>query len=182
LTIIIIYMYQTDFICTYKLIEEEYKDDLYRFQLLQAFDLADWDAEIIHTICEELYESLIILPSFRNILEKAKETADIKEIYTPLLLNEHTTNANANTNAGAAGAGSAYAGAAYAGAAGAAGSAYAGSEEDTDNVVEHDHIEKIVFILLFKYEYFDLIHKCICEHLRDGMIKETTLEKLMNKL
>lgn len=159
-------MYQTDFICTYKLIEEEYKDDLYRFQLLQAFDLADWDAEIIHNICEELYESLIILPSFRNILEKAKETADIKEIYTPLLLNEHTT--NANTNAGAAGAGSAYAG--------------AGDEEDTDNVVEHDHIEKIVFILLFKYEYFDLIHKCICEHLRDGMIKETTLEKLMNKL
>ena len=150
MTIIIIYMYQTDFICTYKLIDEEYKDDLYRFQLLQAFDLNDWDADIIHKICEELYDSLIILPSFRNILEKAKETADIKEIYTPLLLNEPSMNATA--------------------------------EEDTDNVVEHDHIEKIVFILLFKYEYFDLIHKCICEHLRDGVIKDTTLEKLMNKL
>jgi hypothetical protein len=143
-------MYQTDFICTYKLVEEEYKDDLYRVQLLQAFDLNDWDADNIHKICEELYDSLIILPSFRDILEKAKETADIKEIYTPLLANESVMNA--------------------------------ANEEDTDVVVEHDHIEKIIFILLFKYEYFDLIHKCICEHLRDGVIKDNTLEKLMNKL
>jgi hypothetical protein len=127
--------YQTDFICTYKLIDEEFTDDLYQVQLLQAFNLEKWEDIVINSLCFELYTLLtnsnIV---FRDIIEKAKHNTDIKNIY--------------------------------------------------DSVIDKDgeDDDKIIFTLLFTYEYFDLFHKCICEYMRNGKVSFQTLENLMIKL
>jgi len=47
--------YQTDFITTYKLIEGDESDQLYRLQFLQAFNLVDWDSQIIEEITQQVY-------------------------------------------------------------------------------------------------------------------------------
>ena len=44
-------MYQTDFICTYKLMEDEFsRNQMYRTQLVQAFNLEECDEDIINKI------------------------------------------------------------------------------------------------------------------------------------
>jgi hypothetical protein len=49
--------YITDFACTYQLISEvEDSDLLYQLQLLQAFDLEQFDDDRINCITEQLYE------------------------------------------------------------------------------------------------------------------------------
>ena len=69
-----ILFYQTNFICTYKLMDEEFTDDLYQIQLLQAFNLEKWDDALINNLCYELY-ILLMKPDtiFRDIIEKAKK-------------------------------------------------------------------------------------------------------------
>jgi hypothetical protein len=42
--------------------------------------------------------------------------------------------------------------------------------------------DKIIFALLFTYDYFDLFHKCIGEYLRTGKVSLNSLENLMIKL
>lgn len=84
-------MYQTDFICTYKLMDEEFTDDLYKIQLLQAFNLEKWDDALINNLCYELY-ILLMKPDtiFRDIIEKGKQNRDIKNIYDSIIQEEHT--------------------------------------------------------------------------------------------
>ena len=127
--------YQSDFICTYKLMDEEFTDDLYKIQILQAFNLEKWDDNVVNSLCFELYTLLtksdII---FRDIIEKAKKNINIKNIYD-IVIEDYT------------------------------------GDDD-----------KIIFALLFTYDYFDLFHKCIGEYLRNGKVSLNSLENLMIKL
>lgn len=128
-------MYQTDFICTYKLMDDEFTDDLYQIQILQAFNLEKWDDNVINNQCFELYTLLTKSDTiFRDIIERAKKNIDITNIY--------------------------------------------------DSVIDHDDEEddKIIFALLFTYDYFDLFHKCICDYMRNGKVSFQTLENLMIKI
>ena len=131
-------MYQTDFICTYKLMDEEFTDDLYQIQLLQAFNLEKWDDALINNLCYELY-ILLMKPDtiFRDIIERAKKNIDITNIYDSII-----------------------------------------DKDDKDDKED----DKIIFALLFTYDYFDLFHKCICEYMRNGKVSFQTLENLMIKL
>ena len=73
--------YQTDFICTYKLMDEEFTDDLYQIQILQAFNLERWDDNVINSLCFELYTLLTNSDSIvRDIIERAKKNSDIINI------------------------------------------------------------------------------------------------------
>lgn len=81
-----ILFYQTDFICTYKLMDEEFTDDLYQIQLLQAFNLDKWDDALINNLCYELYIVLMKPETiFRDIIEKGKQNRDIKNIYDSII-------------------------------------------------------------------------------------------------
>ena len=127
--------YQTDFICTYKLMDDEFTDDLYQIQILQAFNLEKWDDNFINNQCFDLYAILMKSDTiFRDIIERAKKNIDIRNIYNSII--------------------------------------------DKDD--END--DKIIFALLFTYDYFDLFHKCICEYMRNGKVSFQTLENLMIKL
>lgn len=48
-------MYITDFVCTYKNVEDEYTDDIYRSQLLQAFNLEEYDYKKIEENMNDLF-------------------------------------------------------------------------------------------------------------------------------
>lgn len=64
-------MYQTDFICTYNAMDTpEDQEMLYQIQLLQAFDLPEWDDTKVHTLLDELYTTVINDPCLPVILEK----------------------------------------------------------------------------------------------------------------
>jgi len=129
-------VYQTDFLCTYKLVDDNYTDYLYRIQLMQAFNINTWDDIIVNNVCNKLYETLIKNEMFRDIVEKASKTKDIKEIYDYITSHENI----------------------------------------------HNEKQKIIFSLLFKYEYFDLIHHCIIEQFNNGYVRENTINMIMNKL
>ena len=115
--------------------DDEFTDDLYQIQILQAFNLEKWDDNVINNQCFELYTLLTKSDTiFRDIIERAKKNIDITNIY--------------------------------------------------DSVIDKDdeNDDKIIFTLLFTYDYFDLFHKCICEYFRNGVISLKTLENIMINL
>ena len=90
-----ILLYQTDFICTYKLMDEEFTDDLYQIQLLQAFNLERWDDDVINNLCFELYTLLINSDNvFRDIIERAKKNSDIINIVDSVIDKDDTDDDN----------------------------------------------------------------------------------------
>ena len=113
-------MYQADFICTYKLMENEYdQEQLYRIQLLQAFDLNEWNDEKINTIISDLYMVLNNADLLKEVFIKARLNKNIMEMLDFLKLSGEI------------------------------------------RLDEND----IIFSLLFKFEYFDLLHRCIVDYL-----------------
>lgn len=70
-------MYNTSFICTYNLISDTDDDndlanDLYRSQLLQAFNLNEWDSDKINVLFSFITNKLIHNDKGKLILEKMK--------------------------------------------------------------------------------------------------------------
>lgn len=130
-------MYQADFICTYKLMDDEYdQEQLYRIQLLQAFDLNEWDDIKINSTIEELYGLFSDNNEFKEIFKKARQNENIMEMLDILKLSGE------------------------------------------ENLEEND----IIFKLLFKFEYFDLFHRCIVDYLLNNTIAAVFVSKLLNSL
>jgi hypothetical protein len=128
--------YQTDFICTYKQMDDEFSQDyLYRVQLLQAFGLERWDDDKINTITNHTFNKIKDTGVFREIIEIAKKNKEMMSLLTFICAE--------------------------------------------DNNVNQD---ELVFELLFKYEFFDLTHKCLCEQLKGGKVCESTKDALLNVL
>jgi len=75
-------MYNTEFVCTYKLHEEEDQDDMYRVQLLQAYNLEKWDDKIINNTMTTLFNNYITNADFKEIIDKAKESEKLSNIKT----------------------------------------------------------------------------------------------------
>ena len=138
--------YNTDFICTYKQMDDEFGQDcLYRIQLLQAFGLENWDEDKVNIIMDETFSKLKDIALFIEIIEKAKINPDMNNLITLICDDIAFTELNNELN-----------------------------NEPNRN--------KLVFELLFKYEFFDLFHKCISEQLRDGSVKESTKNIIFNLL
>lgn len=127
-------MYQSDFICTYKLMDNELdQEELYRIQLLQAFDLNEWNDSVINAIILDLYNS--IASEYKEIFSKARENKNIMEMLEFLKLSG-------------------------------------------EKRLEDD----IIFKLLFKFEYFDMHHRCIVDFLLNKTIEQKYLTNLLNIL
>ena len=127
--------YVTDFICTYKLMDDEFSQDyLYRVQLLQAFGMEKWDDDKINVITNDTFNKIKDTDIFREIIETAKKNKDMMTVMALIC---------------------------------------------TEDNIEQD---ELVFELLFKYEFFDMTHKCLCEQLRGGSVCETTKDVILNVL
>ena len=127
--------YVTDFICTYKLMDDEFSQDyLYRVQLLQAFGMEKWDDDKINVITNDTFNKIKDTDIFREIIETAKKNKDMMTVMALIC---------------------------------------------TEDNIDQD---ELVFELLFKYEFFDMTHKCLCEQLRGGSVCETTKDVILNVL
>lgn len=65
-------MYNTHFVCTYKMhdsSDEEIQDMIYKYDYLSAFNLKEYDSEIIMNTLENIYETLKYNKDFKEILE-----------------------------------------------------------------------------------------------------------------
>jgi len=139
-------MYQADFVCTYKLfddMDDNDREQMYRIQILQAFDLTEWNDDKINKIIEELYFSISSDGVFNDIFKKAKTNTHISEILEIYRANN--------------------------------------TEMETDKIAIIDEND-IIFKLLFKYEYFDLTHRCIIDFIINKSIDEKYLNKLLSEL
>ena len=67
-------MYKTDFICNYKQHDEEDKEDMYRIQFLQSFDLDKWDENVINSSTEEIYNKFKTNNDLITIINSAKNS------------------------------------------------------------------------------------------------------------
>jgi hypothetical protein len=127
--------FQTDFRCTYKrMLDPEDQENLYRIQLLQAFNMNTWDDDAINDTVTEIYRKISQETDFKIIFIKAQTNKSLTDMLA--LFNE-------------------------------------------DKSIEKN---EIIFTMLFKYEYFDLLHRCISDYLREGQIKKDNFEMLMNAL
>jgi len=135
--------YVTDFICTYKLMDDEFGQDyLYRAQLLQAFGLDKWDEDEVTTVMDATYAIVKEVTIFRELIEAGRKNKEIETLINLIY------------------------------------------EEPDEEEKERDD-NKLVFELLFKYEFFDMTHKCLSEYLREGRVKEETralLQTLLKKV
>ena len=122
-------MYQTDFICTYKNIDDSDQEDLYRIQLLQAFNIDTWDDEKVNNITEGLFNQMATAGGMKDIITKCREYPDHAMLVSMM-----------------------------------------GSDDLT------------VFRLLFKFELFDFMHKCIVEYMTTGTISVGALANITNNL
>ena len=75
-------MYNTTFICTYNLINNNVDDndndldnELYRSQLLQAFNLTEWDTKKIDNLFDYINKKLLNDDKGKLIIEKMKQKA-----------------------------------------------------------------------------------------------------------
>jgi hypothetical protein len=123
--------------------DDEDKEDMYRIQFMQAFNLTAWDDDAANDIVIELYNHLKDLSTFKDLIIKAKQNPDIVNIFN--LIKEV-------------------------------------DDENIDPYIREDAENGIIFALLFNYEYFDLMHKCICDQLRNKQINPSTLKTFINKL
>ena len=71
-------MYCTNFICTYKLHNENNNEDMYRIQLLQAFESEKWNDNIINNKIKNLYEKIKNNDDIKNIILKIKDSENFK--------------------------------------------------------------------------------------------------------
>ena len=122
-------MYQTDFICTYKNIDDSDQEDLYRIQLLQAFNIDTWDDEEVNNITEGLFNQMATAGGMKDIITKCREYPDHAMLVSMM-----------------------------------------GSDDLT------------IFRLLFKFELFDFMHRCIVEYIRTGIISVGALDNITNNL
>jgi hypothetical protein len=89
-------MYNTKFLCTYKMIEDlpddgeesgdsgddnkEYANLLYQFQILQAFQLEDWNEEKLLQKKEALYNKIKDVPEFLELMESLNQQNQIMHL------------------------------------------------------------------------------------------------------
>lgn len=77
-------MYNTHFVCTYKMHDpddEETQDIIYRYDYLSAFNLKEYDSDVIMKTLEEVYEILKCDKDFIEILEAHPRFYEDKKNY-----------------------------------------------------------------------------------------------------
>lgn len=75
--------YQSDFVCTYKLLaeaESEEQHDLYQAQVLQALGVNEWQDETVNDVLEATYMQLRKKPALKQILSAATKAPNLEAL------------------------------------------------------------------------------------------------------
>ena len=116
------YMYNTEFLCTYKLHENEISDYYYKIQLMATFNMSS-------------YDETMISESVGKIYKRIEEDEDLdKDQFNSILLLSASRFFSAD--------------------------------------------KEIGFTLLFSYDTFDLLHRCLIDYFDCGIFKKEHIDKL----
>jgi hypothetical protein len=114
--------------------DENDQEQLYRIQILQAFNLNYWDDTIINKIIAEVYHIISVSDEFKQIFIKARQNKSINDLLTML------------------------------------------------DDINSDKDDELIFKILFKFEYFDLHHRCIVDYLINNTLDPIYMNKLLTIL
>lgn len=154
-------MYDSEFICTYKMMDtEEEQEHLYKIQLLQAFYLDEWDDDIINDSMVELFHLMKLDSNLDKILLHLSKVESLQGVIS--MMNECIDVKYANE-------------------------VDANEVDANDTRMEQNtreaHIDfdkKLVrFALLFQYDYFDLFHKCVYDFIHHSNITDKSMDALL---
>jgi hypothetical protein len=161
-------MYQTDFLCTYKLMDNaDDQEDLYRIQLLQAFDLTVWDDTEINNIMMDVFHTMNKSREFKQIIQKSYTNVYIKQLLDLFVLQDTASIDSASPDSASLD---------------PASLDPASLDSASLDPPKQNKNDDLIFTLLFKYEYFDLLHRCICDYAANGVMSETILNTFLNAL
>ena len=74
-------MYDSEFICTYKMMDsEEDQEHLYKIQLLQAFNLEEWNDEVINDTMVELFNLMKLDENLYKILLSLSKVESLQKV------------------------------------------------------------------------------------------------------
>jgi hypothetical protein len=143
-------MYITDFVCTYKRMEtEREQDEMYRIQLLQAFNLNEWNDKAVDQCNVILFNELFEEKAFKGLLDIASTWAPIKNLVALFCLEYSTTEPPPPV----------------------------APLLNLKSKVELSRMEYLViFKLLFNYDHFDIWHGLICEYKSTGQLTKKSVE------
>jgi hypothetical protein len=148
------------------------QEDLYRIQLLQAFDLTVWDDTEINNIMMDVFHTMNKSREFKQIIQKSYTNVYIKQLLDLFVLQDTASLDPASLDPASPD---------------SASLDPASLESASLDPASLDHPKQnknddLIFTLLFKYEYFDLLHRCICDYAANGVMSETNLNTFLNAL
>jgi len=142
------------------------QEQLYKIQLLQAFDLTVWNDVTVDGILTELYASMKNDKNLQHILSKLSQLETLKEILNKA--EDYGTNSDGTNSDGTNTDGT-----------NSDGTNSDGTNSDGTNT---EFNNMMLFTWLFQYDFFDLFHMCIVDFKLNGTIREKRMNELLNEL
>jgi hypothetical protein len=143
---------------------EEEQEHLYKIQLLQAFNLDEWDDDIINDSMVELFNLMKLDSNLEKILLHLSSVEALQGVIS--ITNECIDVKYANEVG-----------------ANEVGANEVGANEVGANEVNIEFDKKMVlFALLFQYGYFDLFHRCIYDFMHHSSITDKSMDALLTTL
>jgi hypothetical protein len=147
-------MYDSEFICTYKMMDtEEEQEHLYKIQLLQAFKLDEWDDDVINDSMVELFHLMKLDSNLDKILlhlSKVEALQGVISMTNECIDMKYANEVDANYTI----------------------------KNTSNSEIDFDK-KMVLFALLFQYEYFDLFHKCIYDFIHYWNITDKNMNALL---
>jgi hypothetical protein len=150
-------MYDSEFICTYKMMDsEEEQEHLYKIQLLQAFNLEEWNDEVINDTMVELFDLMKLDENLYKILLSLSKVESLQKVINManecIDMNDNTNKADTSTSA---------------------------ADTSTSAADIEFNKKMVLFGLLFQFEYFHLFHRCIYDFIHLWYITDKSVNALI---
>jgi hypothetical protein len=130
--------YNSEFLTTYRSFKEEYYSDLcYKIQLLQAFNMEQYDEFILQQNIKKTFYFMGENEELKVIYEILSKKNSHFEFMKELILNDKT------------------------------------NKESPEEI-----LNMFFFQLLFSYDYFDIMHKCLSKYLNDLLKNQNNTDSL----
>lgn len=130
--------YNSEFLTTYRSFKEEYYSDLcYKIQLLQAFNMEQYDEFILQQNIKKTFYFMGENEELKVIYEILSKKNSQFKFMKELILNDKT------------------------------------NKESPEEI-----LNMFFFQLLFSYDYFDIMHKCLSKYLNDLLKNQNNIDSL----